>query len=137
MLFSSESTLKAGVNSTLSRESETKSAACVRDTVDLSTSDRWSISWAREDSDDDEGVCINDDIDAANFLALLVNVGQTSDLSTTGGPDEVVVRSRINFRARPQSDLLIASVNKNSCSGDCFCFFCQIMMISNLSKTLI
>ena len=101
MLFSPESTLKAGVNSTLSRELETKSAAHVRDTVDFSTSDRWSISWAREDLDDDEGVCINDDIDAANFLALLVNVGQTSDSSMTGGPDEVVVCSRINFRARP------------------------------------
>ena len=46
--------------------------------------------------DDDEGVCINDDIDAANFLALSVNVGQTSDSSMTGGPD-VVVCSRINF----------------------------------------
>ena len=50
--------------------------------------------------DDDEGVCINDDIDAANFLALSVNVGQTSDSSMTGGPDEVVC-SRIKFRARP------------------------------------
>ena len=39
MLFSPESTLKAGVNSTLSRESETKSAAHVRDTDKPSAQD--------------------------------------------------------------------------------------------------
>ena len=76
------------------------------------------------------------DKEDANFFAFLVNEGQGSGSSTTGGPDEAVVRSTINLRGLP-SFLSIVSINRNSCSGDCFCFFCEIFIISNLSRTLL
>ena len=76
------------------------------------------------------------DKEDTNFFAFLVNEGQGSSSSTTGGPDKAVVRSTINLRGLP-SFLSIVSINRNLCSGNCFCFFCKIFIISNLSRTLL